>query len=253
MEIKHSSTNRTHVQCTHVHLPISCHSHLRHCPTSAPHVCCNSNPILDCLLFVGYSGVTFPNAGLHIFHQSPQAKFLRHGQDTECHHQGWLVSFLHCHLNIFAENIVIEQPSETVRSLTESENLLEDAHAEMRENKEHSQLRPKHTFLRLPELFPCKAEMLTIKCAMEGEPSFTVLFGASSVGKASLPISNSANQGFNWNIVILDSTSCRSALLRRIPCSSLWPPDCWICRPRKFVQQFQPIDGAIHQEKGGWL
>ena len=196
MEIKHSSTNRTHVWCTHVHLPISCHSHLHHCPMSAPHVRCNSNPILDCLPSIGYSGAAFPDARLHIFQPKSTSKISLAW--VRC----WvssprLVSFLCCHLNIFAENIVIEQPSETVRSLTESENLLEDAHAEMRENKEHSQLRPKHTFLRLPELFPCKAEMLTIKCAMEGEPSFTVLFGASSVGKASLPISNSANQGFN--------------------------------------------------------
>ena len=108
-----------------------------------------------------------------------------------------LVAFLRCHLNIFAENIVIEHPSETVCSLTESKKLLKEVHDEMRENKECSQLCPKYTFLRLPGFFPHKAEMLTIECAMEGEPLFTVLFGASFVGKESLPISNSANQGFN--------------------------------------------------------
>ena len=97
-----------------------------------------------------------------------------------------LLAFLRCHLNIFAKNIFIEQPSETVRSLTESKKLLEEARDEMRENRERSQLRPKHTFSRLPGFFPRKAEMLAIERAMEGEPSFTVLFGASSVGKASL-------------------------------------------------------------------
>ena len=88
--------------------------------------------------------------------------------------------------HFFAKNIFIEQPSETVRSLTESKKLLEEARDEMRENRERSQLRPKHTFSRLPGFFPRKAEMLAIERAMEGEPSFTVLFGASSVGKASL-------------------------------------------------------------------
>jgi len=86
---------------------------------------------------------------------------------------------------LFDKNIFIEQPSETVRSLTESKKLFEEARDEMRENKERSQLRPKHTFSRLPGFFPRKAEMLAIERAMEGEPSFTVLFGASSVGKAS--------------------------------------------------------------------
>jgi hypothetical protein len=97
-----------------------------------------------------------------------------------------LVAFLRCHLNFLLKNIFIEQPSETVRSLTESKKLFEEAREEMRENKERSQLRPKHTFSRLPGFFPRKAEMLAVERAMEGEPSFTVLFGASSVGKASL-------------------------------------------------------------------
>ena len=54
---------------------------------------------------------------------------------------------------------------------------------EIRDNKERSQLRTKHTFSRLPGFFPRKAEMMAIERALEGEPSFTVLFGASSVGK----------------------------------------------------------------------
>ncbi|KAF8895884.1 hypothetical protein CPB84DRAFT_1815939 [Gymnopilus junonius] len=81
---------------------------------------------------------------------------------------------------------VIANPAETVRSLTESRKMLEDARREINENKERSQLRPKHTFSKLPGFFPRKAEMLAIERALDGEPSFTVLFGASSVGKTAL-------------------------------------------------------------------
>ncbi|KDR77131.1 hypothetical protein GALMADRAFT_66299 [Galerina marginata CBS 339.88] len=80
---------------------------------------------------------------------------------------------------------VLTNPAETVRSLTESKRLLDDARREINENKERSQIRPKHTFSRLPGFFPRKAETQAIERALEGEPSFTVLFGASSVGKAS--------------------------------------------------------------------
>ncbi|KAF8062301.1 hypothetical protein FPV67DRAFT_1783190 [Lyophyllum atratum] len=81
---------------------------------------------------------------------------------------------------------VITNPAETVRSLTESRRLLEEARREIAENRERSQLRPKHTFARLPGFFPRKAEMQAIERALEGEPSFTVLFGASSTGKTAL-------------------------------------------------------------------
>ncbi|KAF8960879.1 hypothetical protein BDZ97DRAFT_1831239 [Flammula alnicola] len=81
---------------------------------------------------------------------------------------------------------VITNPAATVRSLTESRKLLEEARREINENKERSQLRTKHTFSRLPGFFPRKAEMTAIERALEGEPSFTVLFGASSVGKTAL-------------------------------------------------------------------
>ncbi|KAF9563863.1 hypothetical protein CPC08DRAFT_760631 [Agrocybe pediades] len=81
---------------------------------------------------------------------------------------------------------VLTNPAETVRSLTESKRLLEEARREINENKERSQLRPKHTFSRLPGFFPRLAEMQAIERALGGEPSFTVLFGASSVGKTAL-------------------------------------------------------------------
>jgi len=80
-------------------------------------------------------------------------------------------------------NFACYQPAETVRSLAESKRLLEEARREISENRERSQLRTKHTFARLPSFFPRQAEVQAIKRALEGEPSFTVLFGASSVGK----------------------------------------------------------------------
>ncbi|KAF9485627.1 hypothetical protein BDN70DRAFT_870925 [Pholiota conissans] len=81
---------------------------------------------------------------------------------------------------------VLTNPAETVRSLTESRRLLEEARREINENKERSQIRTKHTFSRLPGFFPRKVEMAAIERALEGEPSFTILFGASSVGKTAL-------------------------------------------------------------------
>ena len=70
-----------------------------------------------------------------------------------------------------------------MRSLTESRQLLEDARREIRENKERSQIRTKHTFSKLPGFLPRPAEVQAVERALEGDPSFTVLFGASSVGK----------------------------------------------------------------------
>ncbi|KAF8892892.1 hypothetical protein BD779DRAFT_1436351 [Infundibulicybe gibba] len=81
---------------------------------------------------------------------------------------------------------VITNPAQTVRSLTESKRLLDEARREISETRERSQIRPKHTFSRLPGFFPRKAEALAVERALEAEPSFTVLFGASSVGKTAL-------------------------------------------------------------------
>lgn len=87
------------------------------------------------------------------------------------------------HIALRVTLIRSSQPAETVRSLTESKQLLEEARREIRENKERSQLRTKHTFSRLPGFVPRPAEVQAIERALEGEPSFTVVFGASSVGK----------------------------------------------------------------------
>lgn len=73
-----------------------------------------------------------------------------------------------------------------MRSLTESKRLLDEARREINENRERAQIRTKHTFSRLPGFFPRRAEMRAIERALEGDPSFTVLFGASSVGKVRL-------------------------------------------------------------------
>ncbi|KAF9045485.1 hypothetical protein BJ165DRAFT_1528347 [Panaeolus papilionaceus] len=81
---------------------------------------------------------------------------------------------------------VITNPAETVRSLTESKRLLDEARREINETRERAQIRPKHTFSRLPGFFPRTAEMVAIERALEGDPSFTVLFGSSSVGKTAL-------------------------------------------------------------------
>ncbi|KAF8635694.1 hypothetical protein AX15_000319 [Amanita polypyramis BW_CC] len=81
---------------------------------------------------------------------------------------------------------VLMNPAEAVRSITESKRLLEEARKELEENREKSQLRVKHTFSCLPGFFPRKAEMKAIERVLEGEPAFTILFGASSVGKTAL-------------------------------------------------------------------
>ena len=77
----------------------------------------------------------------------------------------------------------LRQPAATLRSLTESRRLLEEARHEVSENRERAQLRPTHTFSRLPAFFNRPTELQAIGRTLEEEPCFTVLFGASSVGK----------------------------------------------------------------------
>ncbi|KAH9063275.1 hypothetical protein EDB87DRAFT_1575660 [Lactarius vividus] len=78
------------------------------------------------------------------------------------------------------------QPASTLRSLVESRQLLEDARREIAESRERAQLRPPHTFSRLPTFFSRPAELQAVGRTLEEEPCFTVLFGASSVGKTAL-------------------------------------------------------------------
>lgn len=84
---------------------------------------------------------------------------------------------------------VLLNPSETLRSLSESKRLLEEARNEIneaRDSHERSPLRTKHAFTRLPWFLPRETEIRVIERILEGEPSFTVMFGASSVGKTAL-------------------------------------------------------------------
>ncbi|KAF8651180.1 hypothetical protein AX16_004835 [Volvariella volvacea WC 439] len=81
---------------------------------------------------------------------------------------------------------VLTNPAETVRSLTESKRLLEEARREISEQRERSQLRHKRAFSRLPGFFQRPTEMRAVETALRDEPSFTVIFGANSVGKTAL-------------------------------------------------------------------
>jgi hypothetical protein len=78
------------------------------------------------------------------------------------------------------------QPASTLRSLAESRQQLEEARRGFAESRERFQLRPSHTFSRLPNFFPRQAELQAVGRALEEEPCFTILFGASSVGKVVL-------------------------------------------------------------------
>ncbi|KAJ3534548.1 hypothetical protein NM688_g7119 [Phlebia brevispora] len=77
----------------------------------------------------------------------------------------------------------LANPAETLRSLTESKRMLEEARRELAEARERAKLSPTHTFSPLPGFFDRPNEIKAIEKAPEGEPSFPVLFGASSVGK----------------------------------------------------------------------
>jgi hypothetical protein len=105
----------------------------------------------------------------------------------------------------------IAQPAETVRSLTESKKLLDEARQEINESRDRSQLRTRHTITRLPGFFPRNAEMLALERALEGEPSFTILCGASSVGKVRF-LSSFERRPLYIQNVYSDLTVTRSSL-----------------------------------------
>ncbi|CAD6571451.1 MAG: hypothetical protein CYPHOPRED_004441 [Cyphobasidiales sp. Tagirdzhanova-0007] len=81
---------------------------------------------------------------------------------------------------------VLTNPSEMVRSLTESKKLLDEARQDLKDMRERAQMPPKHTFSPLPGFFERKEEVKAIERALSGVPTFNVLFGASSVGKTAL-------------------------------------------------------------------
>ena len=78
------------------------------------------------------------------------------------------------------------QPGGTLKSLTEARKALAEAQTEIQQSKEKAQIRPTHTFSPLPTFFSREAELRTLERIFSGTPSFTVIFGASSVGKTAL-------------------------------------------------------------------
>lgn len=56
----------------------------------------------------------------------------------------------------------------------------------MQEQSEKKQIPVSHTFSPLPGWYPRKAETRALEKALAGIPMFTVMFGASSVGKTAL-------------------------------------------------------------------
>jgi hypothetical protein len=67
--------------------------------------------------------------------------------------------------------------------LIESRRLLEEARQEISQNQEASQVYVKPKISRLPGFFPRQEECGAIERVLDGEPSFTVIFGASLIGK----------------------------------------------------------------------
>jgi hypothetical protein len=108
------------------------------------------------------------------------------------------------------------QPASTLRSLAESRQQLEEARRGFTESRERVQLRPSHTFSRLPNFFTRQAELQAVGRALEEEPCFTVLFGASSVGKVVLLL-----QIMPFPTLIschVDYSLATAAYLRQVPC-----------------------------------
>ncbi|GAA5984779.1 hypothetical protein JCM10908_003501 [Rhodotorula pacifica] len=81
---------------------------------------------------------------------------------------------------------VLTNPTEVLRNLTESKKMLEDARRELKESQERAQIPRSHTFSPLPGFFDRPAEIQVLERSLGSVPGFTVLFGASSVGKTAL-------------------------------------------------------------------
>ncbi|GAA5863072.1 hypothetical protein JCM3774_001412 [Rhodotorula dairenensis] len=81
---------------------------------------------------------------------------------------------------------VLTNPTEVLRNLTESKKMLEEARRELKEAQERAQIPTSHTFSPLPGFFDRPAEIKVLERSLGSVPGFTVLFGASSVGKTAL-------------------------------------------------------------------
>lgn len=78
--------------------------------------------------------------------------------------------------------MIVSQPAETVRSLTESKRQLAEIRHELAEDREYN-FHLNHPLTRLPGFFPRNAEMQALERVLGEEPTFMVVLGASSVGK----------------------------------------------------------------------
>ncbi|GAA5831328.1 hypothetical protein JCM5353_008558 [Sporobolomyces roseus] len=81
---------------------------------------------------------------------------------------------------------VLSNPAETLRSLSDAKRQLEEMRQEVKDAKERSQIPTSHTFSPLPGFFDRPSEIKAIERALGAVPSFTILFGSSSVGKTAL-------------------------------------------------------------------
>ena len=77
------------------------------------------------------------------------------------------------------------QPAQTLKSLSEAKNLLEQTRNDLTEARERAQIKPTHTFSPLPPsiFFPRPTEVKAVENILMGQPSWTVIFGSSSTGK----------------------------------------------------------------------
>jgi len=76
---------------------------------------------------------------------------------------------------------------------------------------------------------------------LDGEPSFTVLFGASSVGKASTFFLDSESK----LTIPKDCDTEGGSLTRKVSRLAFRPAYCWFCRSSKFVYQPKSTNGTI--------
>ena len=85
--------------------------------------------------------------------------------------------------------------------------MLDETRRELEESRERAQLGPTHTFAPLPAFYDRPTEIKAIQRTLKGEPSFTVLFGASSVGKVCT---------LSLVLVYITQYTTQTALLRQV-------------------------------------
>ncbi|KAF8589604.1 hypothetical protein K439DRAFT_1383161 [Ramaria rubella] len=155
---------------------------------------------------------------------------------------------------------VLTNPAETVRSLAESRKLLEEARQEMRETRERAQTRPTHTFSPLPGFFPRPAELRAVESSLEGIPTFTILFGASSVGKTALlrevlsrekyhvlhfdlRIAGFADLGSLYFSLVAQMQQYWETLMRDVPGYKEWEKEAWLFKHDRLDVERRLADG----------